>query len=29
VWDSCGATAMQSYRKSPRRSSKQPDWFDA
>ena len=24
AWDSCGATAMQSCRKSPRRSSKQP-----
>lgn len=27
-WDSCGATAMQSCRKSRRRSSKQPDWLE-
>lgn len=28
VWDSCGVTAMQSCRKTRRRSSKHPDWFD-
>ncbi len=27
-WGFCGATAMQSCRKSPRRSSKQPDWLE-
>lgn len=27
-WGSCGATAMQSFRKSRRRSSKQPDWLE-
>ena len=28
AWDSCGAMAMRSCRKSRRRSSKQPDWLD-
>lgn len=27
-WGSCGATAMQSFRRSRRRSSKQPDWLE-